>query len=64
MRNGEWQNLDNHLEKLLKDIFLSKSLFLAITKDIESLLELLVHYGGWVQVATLCGQFLMQTQQE
>ena len=64
MRNGEWQNLDNHLEKLLKDIFLSKSLFLAITKDIESLLELLVHYGGWVQVAILCGQFLMQTQQE
>jgi hypothetical protein len=30
------------LKKLLEDIFLSKSLFLAIRKDIESLLELLL----------------------
>jgi len=29
--------LDNHLEKLLEDIFPSKSLFLATKKDIESL---------------------------
>jgi hypothetical protein len=33
--------LDNHLEKLLEYIFISKSLFLVIKKYIESLLELL-----------------------
>ena len=37
MRNGGWLHLDNHLEKLLEDIFPSKSLFLATKKDIESL---------------------------
>ena len=33
--------MDNHLEKLLEYIFISKSLFLVIKKYIESLLELL-----------------------
>ena len=33
--------MNNHLEKLLEYIFLSKSLFLVIKKDIESLLKLL-----------------------
>ena len=29
MKNGGWQHLDNHLEKMLEDNFLSKPLFLA-----------------------------------
>jgi len=37
MWNGGWLHLDNHLEKLLEDIFSSKSLFLTVRKDIESL---------------------------
>jgi hypothetical protein len=42
--------LDNHLKKLLESIFPSKSLFLAIRNDIESLLELLldVSYLGHI----------------
>ena len=41
MQNGGWLYLDNHLEKLLEGIFPSKSLFLTMRKDLESLLELL-----------------------
>ena len=36
MRNEGWLYLDNHLEKLLEDIFLSKYIFLTIRKDIET----------------------------
>jgi hypothetical protein len=34
--------LDSHLKKLFEDIFPSKSLFVAIRKDIESFFELLL----------------------
>jgi hypothetical protein len=35
---------DKHLEKLLERIFPSKTLFLRMRKDIESLLELLLEH--------------------
>jgi hypothetical protein len=44
MQNAVWLLLDNHVEKLLKDIFLSKSI-LTISKDIKSLTELLSVYN-------------------
>ena len=44
MQNAVWLLLDNHVEKLLNDIFLSKSI-LTISKDIKSLTELLSVYN-------------------
>jgi hypothetical protein len=35
--------LDNHLEKLLDDSFVPKSLFLTFRKDMKSLLEMLLY---------------------
>jgi hypothetical protein len=53
IRNRRWLYLDDHLEKLLESGFLPKPLFLAFSKNMESLLEMLLFDHSYLYIIIL-----------